>query len=61
MIITNGDAADLAARLAALLDDPERRTGLDTAAAQGVRRYDWGTVATRILQVYETVTDEGIS
>ena len=56
-----GDVDDLTGRLAGLLDDPERRTGLDAAAAQGVRRYDWGTVATRILQVYETVTDEGIS
>jgi len=55
----SGDVGDLAGRLAGLLDDPGRRTGLDAAAAQGVRRYDWETVATKILQVYETVTEAG--
>ena len=53
------DVGDLAARLAALLDDPDRRTALDEAAAHGVRRYDWSSVATRIVQVYETVSGAG--
>ncbi|HET6653843.1 MAG TPA: glycosyltransferase family 4 protein [Nocardioides sp.] len=51
-----GDAGDLAEGLGALLTDPGRRTALDEEAARVVRRYDWGTVATKILQVYETVT-----
>jgi len=51
------DAEDLTARLAALLDDPDRRTALTQAAAQGVRRYDWSSVALRIIHVYETVTE----
>ena len=53
------DVDDLTARLGALLDDPDRRAALDAAAAQGVRRYDWSTVATRIVQVYETVAGGG--
>ena len=54
-LFTNGDAADLAARLAALLDDPARRHALDEAARTAVRRYDWSAVAEQILRVYETV------
>ncbi|MGA9747195.1 MAG: glycosyltransferase family 4 protein [Nocardioides sp.] len=53
------DVGDLASRLAALLDDPVRRTALDAAAAVGVRRYDWASVAARIVQVYETVIPGG--
>ncbi len=52
-----GDVDDLSARLGDLLADPDRRRDLDAEAARVVRRYDWGTVATKILQVYETVTD----
>ena len=54
-LFTNGDAADLAARLAVLIDDPERRHALDQAARTAVRRYDWSAVAEQILRVYETV------
>ena len=53
------DVDDLTGRLAALLDDPVRRTALDAAAAEGVRRYDWESVATLLLHVYETVTEGG--
>ncbi len=56
VLFRSEDVADLADQLAALLDDPERRTSLDAAAQVAVRRYDWSTVATQILQVYETVT-----
>jgi len=45
----------LAAELAALLDDPARRSALDAAAAGAVRRYDWSAVAAQVEQVYETV------
>jgi phosphatidylinositol alpha-mannosyltransferase len=51
-----GDGSHLAQELGALLGDPGRRAALDGEAARAVRRYDWGTVAAKILQVYETVT-----
>jgi phosphatidylinositol alpha-mannosyltransferase len=45
----------LAASIAALLDDPARRTALATAARATVAGYDWPVVAARVVQVYETV------
>ncbi|MDQ6934607.1 MAG: glycosyltransferase family 4 protein [Actinomycetota bacterium] len=51
----NGDSADLRIRLAALLDDPERRAELVAAASRQVMRYDWSRVATQVERVYETV------
>ena len=59
-LFANGDAADLAARLTALLADPERRQALGEAAHTAVRRYDWSAVAERILRVYETVVEGGV-
>jgi phosphatidylinositol alpha-mannosyltransferase len=53
------DADALAAELAGLLADPGGRAALDARAQQAVRRYDWSTVATQVLQVYETVTTGG--
>ena len=50
-----GDAEDLTARTRELLDDEARRQALISAASVAVRRYDWSTVAARIVQVYETV------
>ena len=58
-LFRNGDVDDLTDNLTALLDNPDRRAALDEAAATGVRRYDWSTVATRIIQVYETVIGAG--
>ncbi len=52
-----GDADGLAGELARLLGDADRRGVLDAAAAAVVRRYDWGTVAEQVLQVYETVAN----
>jgi len=54
-LFANEMADDLATRLARLLDDPERRAALDDAARVAVRRYDWSTVASQILRVYEMV------
>ena len=51
------DVDDLTRRLGDLLDDPDRRATLTAAARVGARRYDWSSVADRILQVYETVTE----
>jgi phosphatidylinositol alpha-mannosyltransferase len=59
VLFRNGDADDLATRLAGLLDDPVRRGVLAGSARAAVRRYDWATVAARIVQVYETVTEGG--
>jgi phosphatidylinositol alpha-mannosyltransferase len=56
----NGDAGDLATRLAGLLDDPDRRHTLDAAARTAVCRYDWSAVAEQILRVYETVVHGGV-
>jgi phosphatidyl-myo-inositol alpha-mannosyltransferase len=56
VLFDSEDADSLAAGLADLLDDPGRRTALDAAAQAAARRYDWSTVATEILHVYETVT-----
>jgi phosphatidylinositol alpha-mannosyltransferase len=59
VLFRNGDAGDLATKLTELLDDPPRRAALADAARVAVRRYDWATVAARIVQVYETVTEGG--
>ena len=53
------DTGELAARLAALLDDPDRRAALRGSASRAVRRYDWSTVAAQVVRVYETVLGEG--
>jgi phosphatidylinositol alpha-mannosyltransferase len=60
VLFTNGDVADLATKLTALLDDPARRKALDEAARTAVRRYDWSAVAGQILRVYETVVAGGV-
>jgi phosphatidylinositol alpha-mannosyltransferase len=60
-LFSAGDPDDLATKLAALLDDPDRRARLDAEAHVAVRRYDWSTVAGQILSVYETVVGEPAS
>jgi len=47
-----GDSADLAVRLAALLDDPIRREQLSAQARAVVTRFDWSVVAAQVLEVY---------
>jgi phosphatidylinositol alpha-mannosyltransferase len=56
VLFRSEDVEDLVTSLAGLLDDPGRRDALHEAAKTAVRRYDWSTVATQIVQVYETVT-----
>ena len=53
-----GDADDLVRALSGLLDDPTSRGAVVEAASVAVHRYDWGTVASRVLRVYETVVGE---
>jgi phosphatidyl-myo-inositol alpha-mannosyltransferase len=54
-LFVTGDAADLARVTSRLLDDPARRAELSVAALDAVADYDWGTVARKVLSVYETV------
>jgi phosphatidylinositol alpha-mannosyltransferase len=58
-LFRNEDVDDLSGQLASLLDDPGRRERLREVAREGVRRYDWATVAGQVVQVYETVTVKG--
>ena len=55
VLVPVGDAAALAAALAALLVDPSRQRALAAAGAAAVLQYDWSTVARQIVEVYETV------
>ncbi len=50
-----GDAAALAASLAGLLRDPDRRQALSAAGTRTVQAYDWGVVTRSVVEVYETV------
>jgi phosphatidylinositol alpha-mannosyltransferase len=51
-LFATGDPGSLARELAALLDDPARRTALATRAREVVAAYDWPVVADRVLEVY---------
>ena len=53
-LVPVGDPGALAEGLADLLQDPAERARLATAAAAAVRAYDWSTVTSRIVEVYET-------
>jgi phosphatidyl-myo-inositol alpha-mannosyltransferase len=54
-LFQNGNAADLAAAAARMLDDPARRATLAEAALVAVRDYDWQVVARDVLRVYQAV------
>jgi phosphatidylinositol alpha-mannosyltransferase len=54
-LFRTGDVDELTTGLSALLDDPARRAVVEAAARTAVRRFDWPTVAGRVLRVYETV------
>jgi phosphatidylinositol alpha-mannosyltransferase len=54
VLVPVGDPGELAAGLAALLSDPERRARLAQAGSRAVLAYDWGTVTDRIVDVYES-------
>jgi phosphatidyl-myo-inositol alpha-mannosyltransferase len=47
-----GDAADLAATLNRLLNDPVERSALASRGRQVVERFDWPVVARQVLEVY---------
>ncbi|HEY1702082.1 MAG TPA: glycosyltransferase family 4 protein [Trebonia sp.] len=50
-----GDPESLARAAERLLDDPARRAELSVAALDAVAAYDWDTVATDVLSVYQAV------
>ena len=50
-----GDAADLAAHLAALLDDSRLRSVLGAGARENAARYDWPRIVHRCQEVYATL------
>jgi phosphatidyl-myo-inositol alpha-mannosyltransferase len=54
-LFATGDSGDLAAKAAALLDDPAARAALVPLGKATARSYDWSTVARDIERVYETV------
>ncbi|WP_433548537.1 glycosyltransferase family 4 protein [Streptomyces sp. CA-294286] len=60
-LFANEDADALATAAVRLLGDAARRAGLSERGALHVRRFDWSTVATDILAVYETVMDGAAS
>jgi phosphatidylinositol alpha-mannosyltransferase len=52
-LFRNGDPADLAATVLALLADPARRDAYRAHAAQWVQRFDWSGVTEQVLAVYD--------
>ncbi|MBL1067304.1 glycosyltransferase family 4 protein [Streptomyces sp. 7-21] len=56
-LFRNEDADALADAAVRLLGDPARREELRARGSVHVRRYDWSTVGSDILAVYETVRD----
>lgn len=54
-LFRTGDSADLARVLCEALGDPERTAALKAKARAAVVRYDWSTVAARVLDVYAMV------
>lgn len=55
VLFPRGNVAALAENLRALLDDESRRAELSRLGCAWVRRYDWETVASDLVAVYETV------
>lgn len=58
-LFSNGNSADLAAKITGLLADPKRLEALASAGESRSAMYDWGTVTDQILTVYEEVVDRG--
>lgn len=51
----NEDVEDCARALREVLGDPQRRSTLSISGYERVQLFDWGRVATSIIDVYETV------
>lgn len=52
-----GDSADLARTVLAALADPDERARRTALASATVRQYDWSTVTSQVLTVYEMVLE----
>lgn len=59
VLFRNGDSADLARKIAMLLDDDELRASYVTAGSSRAWDFDWSSIADRVLQVYQTVRTPG--
>lgn len=55
VLFPTGDVSALATALTGLLADDAKRAALREAGSRWVRRYDWETVASDLVAVYETV------
>ena len=53
VLVPRGDPAALAAALADLLDDPDRREELAVVGRHRAARYDWPVVAGEVVRVYQ--------
>ncbi len=56
-LFATGDAEELTATLAGLLDDADRRAELAACARQAVAAFDWPVVASRVMEVYATAIE----
>lgn len=59
VLFRNGDSADLAKKVAMLLDDDDLRARYITAGSSRAWEFDWSSIADRVLQVYQTVRTPG--
>lgn len=55
-LFRTGDPHDLAQKLQELLDDPRKRQALAESGVERAKQYDWSTVASQVLAVYESIT-----
>lgn len=58
-LFINGDSADLAKVLVALLRDDQRRRKLAENGKLSAQKYDWQVVAEQIEHIYEMVIASG--
>lgn len=56
-----GDSEALAVELEALLGDPATRSALSTKGSARVLDFDWGGIVDRVVAVYETVMQSGVT
>jgi glycosyltransferase involved in cell wall biosynthesis len=56
-IVCKAEPAPLAAEIASLLGDDERRTYLQARAREFARRFDWATIAPNWVRMYEEIAE----